>query len=72
MAISINEFVALVAIVTNRHGKGVMMSEQTAENRMDLSLDDKHLGYIDIATGSLVWDAEDPRINKVPPLDGGS
>ncbi len=56
MSISINEFCALVEIVTKRHGKDVMVSEVDQENHMHLKKDEEHLGYIDITTGSLVWD----------------
>lgn len=59
--IPVNEFCALQKIVTNRHGKDVMISVQDKKGRMHLTkpgyfLDDQHLGYIDIKTGSLVWD----------------
>jgi hypothetical protein len=54
---TIPEFCALVKIITKRHGKKVMISECDAEGKMHFSKDGKHLGYIDIKTGSLVWDA---------------
>ena len=56
MSISVNEFCALVAIVENRHGKNVMASQTDDEGHMHLTKEGKHLGYIDINTGSLVWD----------------
>ena len=59
--IPVDEFWALVKIVTGRHGKDVMISVQDEQGRMHLTkpgyfLDDQHLGHIDIKTGSLVWD----------------
>lgn len=56
MALSINEFCALVDIIAARHGKNVMVSEQDAEDHMHFSKDGEHLGYIDVKTGSLIWD----------------
>lgn len=56
MGIAVNEFCALVDIVTARHGEGVMVSVQDKEGHMHLTKEEKHLGYIDIITGSLVWD----------------
>lgn len=52
---SIEEFCALVKIITKRHGKKIMISECDREGKMHFSKDGKHLGYIDIKTGSLVW-----------------
>jgi hypothetical protein len=59
--IPVDEFVALIAIITKKYGKDVTISAQDEMGRMHLTkpgyfLDDKHLGYIDINTGSLVWD----------------
>lgn len=54
--ISINEFCAIVDIVTERYGKEVMMGAQDKLGHLHLSRDGEHLGYIDITTGSLVWD----------------
>ena len=54
--IPVDEFCALVAIVTKRHGKTVMIAAQDEKGHMHLTKDKKHLGYIDINTGSLVWD----------------
>jgi len=54
--IAVNEFCSLVDIVTERYGKEVMMSGQDKEGHMHLTKEGKHLGYIDIKTGSLVWD----------------
>ena len=59
--IPIDEFCALVKVVTGRHGEDVIISVQDEQGRMHLTkpghfLDDQHLGYIDIKTGSLVWD----------------
>lgn len=64
--IPINEFCALVNIVTERHGKDVAISTCDVEGHMHLTKKavglkagttvDRHLGYIDIKTGSLVWD----------------
>jgi len=59
--IPVDEFCALVAIVTRRHGETVMISAQDEKGHMHLTkpghfLGDQHLGYIDINTGSLVWD----------------
>lgn len=56
MSISIEEFCALVNIVTKRHGEDVMVSESDKQNRMHMTKDGKHLGYIDIDTGSLIWE----------------
>lgn len=56
MAISINEFCSLVDIITARHGKNVLVSAQNAEGYMHFSKDGEHLGYIDVKTGSLIWD----------------
>jgi hypothetical protein len=52
----IPDFLDLVKIVTKKYGKKVMIKECDAQGQMHLSLDGKHLGYIDITTGSLVWD----------------
>jgi len=54
--IPINEFCALVDIVTERYGKEVMMGAQDKLGHLHLSREGEHLGYIDITTGSLVWD----------------
>jgi len=64
--IPVDEFCKLVEIVTNRHGEGVMISVQDEKGRMHLTNPEigaitgfrypHHLGYIDINTGSLVWD----------------
>lgn len=64
--IPVNEFCALVDIVTKKHGKGVMISSQDKEGKMHLTkrftglkkgtTEMRHLGYIDLKTGSLVWD----------------
>ncbi len=58
MSLSIEEFCALVDIAVKRYGKDVMLSEGDMDNQMHLTLGDRHLGYIDINTGSLVWDKE--------------
>ena len=62
----ISEFCALVDIITKRHGKDVMISECDKKGHMHFSkkatgiktgsIVDRHLGYIDINNGSLVWD----------------
>ena len=57
----VREFCDLVALVTKKHGKDVLISAEDKEGHMHLTkpgrfLDDQHLGYIDINTGSLVWD----------------
>lgn len=52
----IPEFLDLVKIVTKKYGKKVRVKECDKQGQMHLSLDGKHLGYIDINTGSLVWD----------------
>ena len=52
----VSEFVDLVNVITKKHGKGVMIGECDKEGHMHLSLKKKHLGYIDVNTGSLVWD----------------
>ena len=52
----VSEFCALVNIITDRHGKEVMISECDPEGKMHFSLDNRHLGFININTGSLVWD----------------
>jgi len=54
--IAISEFCALVAIVTKKHGKEVTISGEDEEGHMHLQKNGQHLGYIDITTGSLVWD----------------
>lgn len=54
------EFLQLVKIVTKRHGKGVMIRQCDKDGRMHLTKDKQHLGYIDINTGSLVWDPVKP------------
>lgn len=54
--IPVEEFCAIQKIVTMKHGDGVMISVQDKEGHMHLTKDKKHLGYIDIKTGSLVWD----------------
>jgi hypothetical protein len=64
--IPIEEFCALVDIVTKKHGKDVMISACDGEGHMHLTkkmmglhagtTTDMHLGYIDIKTGSLIWD----------------
>lgn len=64
--IPIDEFCALVDIVTKRHGKDVMVAACDSDGHMHLTkkatelisgtITDRHLGYIDIRTGSLVWD----------------
>ena len=51
----IPEFCALVDIITKKHGKKVMVGECDKKGYMHFSKDEKHLGYIDINTGSLVW-----------------
>jgi hypothetical protein len=53
---TIPEFCALVKIITRRHGKKVMIGECDENGWMHFSKGEKHLGYIDIRTGSLVWD----------------
>ena len=53
----IPEFCALVDIIVKKHGKTVMVKECDKEGKMHFSKDKQHLGYIDINTGSLVWDA---------------
>lgn len=57
--IPIDEFCALERIVTKKHGEGVMISVQDKDGHMHLTKDKKHLGYIDINTGSLVWDKKE-------------
>lgn len=52
----VKEFCALIDIITKRHGKDVMVKECDKKGHMHFSKDKKHLGYIDINTGSLVWD----------------
>ena len=54
--IPIPDFVDLVKIVTKKYGKKVTIKECDKQGQMHLSLEGKHLGYIDIITGSLVWD----------------
>lgn len=54
--IPIDEFCALERIVTKKHGEGVMISVQDKNGHMHLTKNKKHLGYIDINTGSLIWD----------------
>jgi hypothetical protein len=64
--IPVDEFCKLVDVVTGRHGKGVMISVQDEHGHMHLTNPEigevtgyrysHHLGYIDIKTGSLVWD----------------
>ena len=54
--IPVDEFCALVAIATKRYGDKVMMAAQDKDGHAHLTLDKKHIGYIDINTGSLVWD----------------
>lgn len=56
MGIAVEEFYSLVVIVTRRYGEGVMISGEDAEGHMHLTKEGEHLGYIDIHTGSLVWD----------------
>ena len=56
----ISEFCSLVDIVTKRHGKDVMISECDKKGHMHFSKDKKHLGYIDINNGSLIWDTAKP------------
>lgn len=56
MGIAVGEFCSLVVIVTRRYGEGVMISCEDAEGHMHLTKEGEHLGYIDINTGSLVWD----------------
>lgn len=50
------EFLQIVKIVTMRHGENVMVGQCDKEGRMHLTKNKQHLGYIDINTGSLVWD----------------
>ena len=52
----VSEFVALSKIVTDRHGKEVMVSETDREGHMHFSKNGNHLGYIDVNTGSLIWE----------------
>jgi len=64
--IPVDEFCKLVDVVTERHGKDVMVSVEDEKGHMHLSKPEigeitgyrysHHLGYIDIKTGSLVWD----------------
>ena len=56
----IPDFLDLVKIVTKKYGKKVMIKECDKNGQMHLSLEGKHLGYIDINTGSLVWDKVRP------------
>lgn len=56
----ISDFLDLVKIITKKHGKKVMIKECDKNGQMHLSLEGKHLGYIDINTGSLVWDKVQP------------
>lgn len=68
--ITVDEFCALEKIVTKKHGEGVMISAQDEQGRMHLTKPEigavtgyrysHHLGYIDINTGSLVWDGTVP------------
>ena len=51
--IPVDEFCKLVDIVIKKHGENVMISVQDKEGHMHLTKDKKHLGYIDIKTGSL-------------------
>lgn len=53
---SIEEFCTLVKIITKRHGNEVVVSECDGDGKMHFSKDKQHLGYIEIKTGSLVWD----------------
>ena len=55
--IPVDEFCALIAIATKRYGNKVMMAAQDEKGHAHLTLEGKHIGYIDIDTGSLVWDA---------------
>jgi hypothetical protein len=55
----VKEFCALVDIITKKCGKSVMVSECDKIGHMHFSKDKKHLGYIDINTGSLVWDEKE-------------
>ena len=55
---SIDEFCDLETLVTKKHGPGVMISAQDKEGHMHLTKDGKHIGYIDINTGSLVYDTQ--------------
>lgn len=59
--LSVDEFVRLTKIITDRHGKGVLISQADAKGHMHLTkpgyfLGPQHLGFIDVNTGSLVWD----------------
>lgn len=54
--LAVSEFCKLVEVITDRYGEGVMISECDKEAKMHFSLNNEHLGFIDINTGSLVWD----------------
>ncbi len=54
--IPVDEFCSLVDIVTKRYGETVMISAEDSAGHMHLTREGEHLGYIDIKTGSLVWD----------------
>jgi hypothetical protein len=58
--IPINDFVKLVDEVTKKKGEGVMVSEAGKDYKMHLTLNEKHIGYISLITGKLVWDVGEP------------
>lgn len=55
-SISINEFCRLIDMAVIKHGKGITISAQDKQGRCHLSSNGKHLGYIDLIRGSLIWD----------------
>lgn len=57
--LSVDEFAKMTEIARIRYGDGVMISPADKDSRMHLSKDKKHLGYIDLKTGSLIWDGTD-------------
>jgi hypothetical protein len=59
--LSVDEFVKLSKIVTARNGKDVLISQPDNKGHMRLTkpghfLDPQYLGYVDVNTGSLVWE----------------
>lgn len=58
--IPIEEFCALMKVATLRYGEGLTISGADKAGHMHLFKDQEHfkehLGYIDLNSGSLVWD----------------
>ena len=54
--LSVEEFSEYAKIAERRHGPGVMVGQPSQTGRMNLTKSGKHLGYIDVITGSLIWD----------------